>query len=108
VYFSKSETKSEMKVPLLLFSLFLQENTVASQCTVVPKKSSSGFDTEFYEYACTLTVRVENNQITDDATTCATVKARWEASVTNAKMYFTKDFESTVAPTIDGNGKLDD
>jgi hypothetical protein len=106
VYFLKPETKSEMKVPLLLLSLFLQENTVASQCTVVPKKSSSGFDTEFYEYACTLTVRVENNQITDDATTCATVKARWEASVTNAKMYFTRDFESTVASTIDGNGKL--
>lgn len=97
-----------MKVPLLLFSLFLQENTVASQCTDVPKKSTSGFDTEFYEYACTLTVRVENNQITDDTTTCATVKARWEASVTSGKMYFTKDFESTVAPTIDGNGKLDD
>ena len=97
-----------MKVPLLLLSLFLQERTVTSQCTDVPKKSTSGFDTQYYEYACTLTVRVENNQIIDDTTTCGTVKARWEASVTSGKMYFTKDFESNVAPSIDGNGEFND
>lgn len=95
-----------MKVPLLLISLFLHENAAQSICTDVPKKSTSGFDTQFYEYACTLTVRVENNQINDADQTCATVKARWEATVTNAQMYFTKDFENSIAPTIDGNGKF--
>ncbi|CBY15746.1 unnamed protein product [Oikopleura dioica] len=94
-----------MKVPLLWISLFLHDNAAQSICTDVPKKSTSSFDTQFYEYACTLTVRVENNQINDADQTCATVKARWEATVTNAQMYFTKDFENSIAPTIDGNGR---
>ena len=93
-----------MRVPVSLLSIIGLSS--GQTCADLPTKSSSEFSTEFYEYACTIIARVEENQIADPATVCATVKTRWEATVTSTKMYFTKDFENTVAPSIDANSKL--
>ena len=92
-----------MRVPVSLLSIIGLSS--GQTCTDLPTKSPSAFDTEFYEYACTINARVEKDKITDNTTVCATVKTRWEATVTSAKMHFTKDFENTVAPKMDSDGK---
>ena len=65
-----------MRVPVSLLSIIGLSS--GQTCTDLPTKSPSAFDTEFYEYACTINARVENDKITDNTTVCATVKTRWE------------------------------